>query len=186
MSETKCAIWLRVSSSEQHAENQLPALEAYAKRRGLAITEIYQVEASGWKGQHLKALSQLYADARLGKFEVVLVWSLDRLSREGVAATLEIIGRLAQCKVRVISLQESWTEVEGPLQELLFSIVAWVAKQESQRRSERTRAGLDRVRSEGKRLGRPPGSTDKKRRKKSGYFRRWDTRHEIEVHGNSK
>ena len=101
----------------------------------------------------------------------MLVWVLDRLSREGVAATLEIINRLAQYKVRVLSLQESWTEVEGPLQELLLSIVAWVARMESERRSERARAGL--ARAQGKRLGRPPGSKDRKRRQRSGYFQRY-------------
>ncbi len=170
---TKCAIWLRVSGPSQHAENQLPDLQALAERRGATVTEVYEVQASGWKGQHQRALSQLYADARQAKFEVVLVWALDRLSREGVAATLEIINRRARYKVRVISLQESWTEVEGPLQELLLSVVAWVARMESQRRSERTLAGLARARAEGKRLGRPQGSKDKKRRRRSGYFQRY-------------
>jgi DNA invertase Pin-like site-specific DNA recombinase len=48
------------------------------------------------------------------------------------------------------------------MQELLLSIVAWVARMESNRRSERTKAGLARAVSEGKRLGRPPGAKDKR------------------------
>ena len=73
----------------------------------------------------------------------------------------------------MLSLQEPWTEVEGPMQELLLSIVAWVARIESNRRSERAKAGLARAVSQGKRLGRPPGSKDKKKRRRSGYFARY-------------
>lgn len=90
-----------------------------------------------------------------------------------MAATLGIIDRLGKSGVKVISLQEPWTEVSGPLQELLLSIVAWVARMKSERRSERTKAGLARVASEGRRLGRPKGSKDSKRRRRSGYFARY-------------
>ena len=62
--------------------------------------------------------------------------------------------------------QESWTEAPGELGELLFAIAGWVAKMESQRRSERTKAGLAKLKSQGKTLGRPPGSQDKKERKR--------------------
>ena len=59
------------------------------------------------------------------------------------------------------------------MQELLLSIVAWVAKMESNRRSERTKAGLARAVAEGKRLGQPLGSKDKKKRSRRGYLARW-------------
>ena len=114
-----------------------------------------------------------YYENQLGQFQYVLCWALDRLSREGVSATLEIINRLGRSGVKVISLQESWTEVDGPLRELLLSIVAWVARMESDRRSERTKAGLARALAQGKRLGRPPGSKDRKRRRRSGYYARY-------------
>ena len=129
--------------------------------------------ASGWKGQQQKQLSEVYRDAWLGRFTYLLVWSLDRLTREGVSATLEVIEQIGRYGVTVTSLQESWTEVDGPLRELLLSIVAWVARMESDRRSERTKAGLNRAVAEGKTLGRPKGSTDKKKRRRSGYFARY-------------
>ncbi len=66
----------------------------------------------------------------------------------------------------MISLQESWTEAPGELAEIRYAIAGWVARMESQRRSERTKAGLARARGAGVRLGRPPGAKDKKRRKK--------------------
>ena len=72
----------------------------------------------------------------------------------------------------MVSFQEPWTEVDGPLNEVLYSLVAWMAQYESQRRSERTKAGLERAIKAGKRLGRPAGSKDKRKRRRSGYFLR--------------
>ena len=70
----------------------------------------------------------------------------------------------------MLSYQESWTEAPGELAELLYALTGWVARMESQRRSERTRAGLARVKAQGKRLGRPPGSKDKRRRRRRQWF----------------
>ena len=120
----RAAVWARVSTDEQETANQTAALTDLAQRRDLEIVQTYTVHESAWRGDQQKALSQVYRDAQAAQFDVLLVWSLDRLSREGVAATLEIVNRLGQFGVKVWSLQESWTEVEGPLQELLLSIVA--------------------------------------------------------------
>jgi len=70
------------------------------------------------------------------------------------------------CGARVLSYQESWTEAPGELGELLFAIAGWVARMESHRRSERTRAGLARLVAQGRKLGRPKGSRDKRKRKR--------------------
>ena len=61
---------------------------------------------------------------------------------------------------------DSWTEAPGELGELLYALSGWVARMESQRRSERTKAGLSRSAAQGKILGRPKGSKDKRKRKK--------------------
>ena len=66
----------------------------------------------------------------------------------------------------MLSYQESWTEAPGELAELLYALTGWVAKMESQRRSERTKAGLARVKAQGKQLGRPPGSKIKRKRRR--------------------
>lgn len=168
----QAAIWIRVSTNDQHPENQLPELRAWAQRRGFEVVQVYTVQESAWRGAHQKALTEVYADAHLGRFQVLLVWALDRLSREGIAATLEIIGRLGRHQVKVLSLQEPWTDVQGPTQELFLAIAAWVAQQESARRSERTKAGIARVKESGKHVGRPFGAVDKKQRGTAGYFHR--------------
>ncbi len=171
--QTEAAILVRVSDPDQHGENQLPDLQAWAERRGLEVVVVYQFQESAWKGAHQKQLTQILDDARAGKFHVLLCWAMDRLSREGPLATLEIVHRLGRYGVTVASLQEPWVEVSGELRDLLLAITGWVARMESNRRSERTRAGLQRALAEGKRLGRPPGSKDKKKRSRRGYLIRW-------------
>jgi DNA invertase Pin-like site-specific DNA recombinase len=162
----KCCVYLRVSTCQQDTENQAIALGQWAEQRGFEVVQIYQEEESAWKAGHQRELSRLVMDARKRKFRVVLVWALDRLSREGSAAILGIVSKLSRHGVKVLSYQESWTEALGELGELLFAIAGWVARMESQRRSERTKAGLERARLKGKKLGRPLGSKDRRKRRK--------------------
>ena len=164
--QNEAVIYSRVSTEEQTTANQVEVLSAWAKQRGYILGEIYQEQESAWKAGHQKELARLLDDARKRKFDTVLVWALDRLSREGPLAILTLVNSLKICGVKVISYQESWTEAPGELGELLYALSGWVARMESQRRSERTKAGLARLVAQGKRLGRPPGSKDKKRRRR--------------------
>jgi len=171
----KAAIYLRVSSSEQDPENQLPALEGVAQRLDVEIIEVYREQESAWKTGHQKELARLLNDIRTGwrKIDMVLVWALDRLSREGAAAILNLVDTFKAYGVRVISYQESWTEAPGAIGEVLYAIAGWVAKMESERRSERTKAGLERAVKSGSKLGRPKGSKDKRKRRRTGYLLRY-------------
>lgn len=170
----RAAIWARVSTDRQETENQVRQLRELADRRGLEVVEVYYVEASAWKGKHRSDRERALQDARAGRYSVLLVWALDRLAREGPLDTLQVVDRFARLGVQVVSKQEPWTEAAGELRDLLLAIVGWVARFESARRSERTRAGLERVRAEGKAIGRRAGSRDKQRRKRSGYVARWE------------
>ena len=120
----KAALYLRVSTTEQNVDNQLPALEAYADSRGWQIVEVYQENKSAWKSGHQKELARLLADCRNGRHrvDVVLVWALDRLSREGAAAILNLINTFKAYGIRVISYQESWTESPGAIGEVLYAM----------------------------------------------------------------
>lgn len=171
-----CAIWARVSTDEQETSNQLAELRQWAARRGLEVAAEYVVDgASAWKGEHREQLSQAIADARLGKYDVLLCWALDRLSREGVEETLGLLRRFHEAGAPVWSLREPWTETADPrLAELLGAIYAWMAAEESRRRSERIKAGLDRRRRDGKPIGRPFGAKDRRPRRRSGYVARWE------------
>jgi putative DNA-invertase from lambdoid prophage Rac len=169
----KVAIYARVSTEEQSALNQMPALEEFAKARGWEITEVYAEQASAWQDGHQRELSRLLNDLRSGKrrYDHVLVWALDRLSRQGPLHVLTLLDTFKRLGAPLVSLQEPWSD--APFSDAMFSLVAWVARYESERRSERTKAGLDRVRREGRALGRPLGSKDRKKRRQSGYLLRY-------------
>ncbi len=171
----KCAVYLRVSSSEQTTDNQLPSCDAWVRSHGHELVEVYQEQESAWKSGHQRELARLLSDLRGGKrkYDYLVVWSLDRLTRQGIASILGLVNTFKAHGCQVISIQESWTEQSGPMAELLYSITAWVAKFESDRRSERVKAGQARALKEGKRLGRPKGSKDKRRRRRSGYLLRY-------------
>ena len=163
---SKCAIYARVSTSEQDPQNQVLVLKRWAESRAFDIVKVYEEAESAWKNGHQHQLAQLLEDARRRRFDFVLIWSLDRLSREGPLAILTLVHRLGRSGVKVLSHEESWTEAPGELGDLLFSLVAWVARFESSRKSERTKAGLARAVAAGKTLGRPPGAKDRRKRKK--------------------
>lgn len=171
----KVAVYLRVSTKEQTAENQLPAIKAWCESRGYDLVEVYQETESAWRNGHQKELSRLLSDIRSGKrrYGVLVVWALDRLCRQGIAAVLQLVSTFEVHGCNVISIQESWTQDTGPMREMFIAMVAWAAKFESDRRSERTKAGLDTARAKGKKLGRPQGSKDKGKRKRTGYLLRY-------------
>ncbi|PYQ64407.1 MAG: hypothetical protein DMF54_14365 [Acidobacteria bacterium] len=149
----RAAIWARVSSHQQENDNQLTALREWAARRGLEVGPEYVLEESAYNGKHRAQLNAALKDAYEGQFQVVLVWALDRLSREGIEAMLSILRQFRERGVRVLSLQESWTDGPPEMQDLLTSFFAWIAQQESKRRGERIRAGLARRKREGKPVG---------------------------------
>jgi DNA invertase Pin-like site-specific DNA recombinase len=172
----KIALYGRVSKSDksQDPQNQLVPLRDYAKALQGEIVQEYVDLASGSGAVDRVNFLRLLEDADKHKFDLVLVWALDRFSREGIGNTLGYFSRLKRNGVAIKSFQEGWLDTRDQgLGELLIAIFSWVASQERLRIVERTRAGLDRARSEGKKLGRPEGSKDRKRRIVSGYLKRW-------------
>lgn len=97
----------------------------------------------------------MFEDASRRKFDLLLFWALDRLSREGVLETLQHLNRLTAYGIPWRSFTEQFFDSCGPFREAVIAIMATLAKQERIKRSERTRAGLARVRAAGKALGRP-------------------------------
>ncbi len=101
---SKVATLCRVYDPGQQTANQLGALIAWAAFRGFEVAATYEFQELAWKGAPQKQLSQIYQDARTGKSQVLLVWSL---------ATLDIVHRLGQWGVQVWSNREPWTEAGG-------------------------------------------------------------------------
>jgi DNA invertase Pin-like site-specific DNA recombinase len=153
---TRCAIYVRVSTTDrgQDTENQLIQLREYATRQRWVVANIYEDHVSGKTGDR-EAFRGLFEDASRRSFDVVLVWALDRLTREGVFETFEYIRKLTAHGVAFESYTEAHFRTTGPAGELMLAIAAWIAKQERIRISERTRAGVERAKRQGKHWGRP-------------------------------
>lgn len=172
-------VWYRVSTGHQDAENQVPDVERFAEHHGHTITKTYEVSESAWNGgrdggEYKRTLKRALDDAHRGEFSVLIVWALDRVTREGAEGALRIIRQFRERGCTVVSVKESWLNGSAEIQDVLVAFAGWVAQQESARRSERIRAGLERRRAEGLPVGRQAGAVDRKPRKRSGYVARWE------------
>jgi DNA invertase Pin-like site-specific DNA recombinase len=156
-----CAIYARVSTRDkgQDFTNQLLALREFASKQGWLIYHEYVDQVTGSTDDRPQ-FQQMFQDGSQRKFDVLLFWSLDRLSREGVLETLQHLQRLTSYGVAWRSFTEQYLDSTGIFREAVIGILAAIAKQERVRLAERTRAGLERVRREGKRLGRPVAKVD--------------------------
>lgn len=161
------AIYARVSTRDkgQDCENQLRELRQFAERKsgdGWIVVDEYIDHASGSRSDR-ESFQRLFADATLRRFDMVLFWSLDRFSREGVLETLQHLQRLSNNGVDWWSLKEEYLRSVGVFRDAVLSILATIAKQERIRLSERVHAGLDRARRQGKHIGRPRVIVDRQK-----------------------
>ena len=157
----RAAIYTRVSgkSNRQETANQSLQLVEYCQRQGWDYIE-YTDRMSGTKADRT-AFLKMFEEASQKRFDMVLFWSLDRFSREGVLATLQHLQKLDSYNVGWKSFTESYLDSTGMFKEAVIAILAAVAKQEHARLSERVVAGLRRAKREGKQLGRPKVVVDR-------------------------
>jgi DNA invertase Pin-like site-specific DNA recombinase len=150
----KIAIYARVSTMKQDNENQLVQLREFATRQDWPVFDCYVDQESGATSNRPE-FQRLFADASKRRFDLVLFWALDRLSREGVLPTLQHLNRLESYGVGFRSFTEPFFDSCGIFKDAVIGILAVLAKQERVKRAERTRAGLAVARARGKVLGRP-------------------------------
>ena len=155
--KTRCLIYARCSMRDQETQNQVAQLSAYAQRQDWEVVDKVVEVCSG--GKPLDARSGLYSvfeRARKRDFDLLLFWSLDRLSREGSRKTIQYLALLDDARVDWHSFTEPYISSLGVFKDAIIAILSALAKQERLRIGERTRAGLQRtVRVNGTRLGRP-------------------------------
>jgi DNA invertase Pin-like site-specific DNA recombinase len=148
----RVAIYGRVSTKDkgQDVENQLLQLRRFvASQPGWTIHQEYIDQKSGRTADR-SAFQQLFQDAYEKKFELALFWSLDRFSREGATDTLQHLRKLTSYGVQWKSFTEQYIDSAGLFGEVIISLLAVLAKQESVRRSERASAAYARLRSQGR------------------------------------
>jgi DNA invertase Pin-like site-specific DNA recombinase len=150
----RVAIYTRVSTDKQDAENQLPQLREFAAKQGWQIVREYVDQGESGTKSDRAALLQMFEDASRKKFDLLLFWALDRLSREGTFKTLQYLNRLDSYGVGYRSFIEPYFDSCGIFKEAVISIIATLAKQEAVLKSERTKAGLARAKARGRVLGR--------------------------------
>src|SRR5579864_7238360 len=145
----KIAIYARVSTDKQDTENQGLQLREFSTKQCWQIVREYIDYESGSKSDRAE-FQRMLSDASRHKFDLVLFWSLDRLSREGALKTLQYLNQLESYGVGFRSFTEQYLDSTGLFRDAVISILATIAKQERVRRAERTKAGLARVKASGR------------------------------------
>jgi DNA invertase Pin-like site-specific DNA recombinase len=159
----RVAIYTRVSDERtgQDTQNQRAQLVDHISHMGWTLVREYSDHERGWNPNRSQ-LKQLLADvSRVPRtIDLVLFWSLDRLSREGTLRTLEYLQHFDRAGVAWKSLTEQYLDSSGMFRDVIISMLAVLAKQETARMSERVKAGLARVKAEGRTLGPPVLTVD--------------------------
>jgi DNA invertase Pin-like site-specific DNA recombinase len=154
----RAALYMRVSTLDQHPETQLYDLRQMASQRGYEIVQEYTDRISGAKSRR-QGLDQMMVDARRGRFDVVLVWASDRIARS-VKHFLDVLDELNRLNIEYVSFREN-IDTGGPLGRAIVVIIGAIAELERNLIVERVRAGMRRARLEGRHIGRRPLDLDR-------------------------
>ncbi len=155
----RAVLYMRVSTVEQNPDSQRHDLEQMAAQRGLEIVERYVDHGISGTRQRRPALDRMMADARHGRFDVLMVWASDRLARS-VKHFVEVLAELDHLHIAYVSYREN-IDTSGPLGKAIMIIVAAIAELERSLIVERVRAGMRRARLEGRHIGRRPLDLDR-------------------------
>jgi DNA invertase Pin-like site-specific DNA recombinase len=154
----RAALYMRVSTLDQHPETQLHDLHLMAQQRGYQIVREYTDRISGTKARR-PGLGDMMHDARRGQFDVVLVWASDRIARS-VKHFLEVLDELNRLNIEFISFREQ-IDTGGPSGRAVVIIIGAVAELERNLIVERVRAGMRRAKLEDRHIGRKPLDLDR-------------------------
>ena len=148
----RAALYVRVSTVDQHPETQLHELRTFAAQRGLQIVGKYTDHGFSGIRARRPELDRMMEDARRHRFDVLLVWSCDRLARS-TKHLLQTLDELSGFGIQFLSQREA-IDTEGPLGRAIIVIVSAMAELERCIIIERVRAGMRRARLEGRQIGR--------------------------------
>jgi len=155
----RAAVYLRVSTDEgeQTEENQRREVRRFVEEEGYGLAGEYVDHESGRKGRkEREAFSRMFEAAEDREFDVLVFWSLDRFSREGIRKTISYLHQLDALGVSFRSYTEPYLNTDHELvSNILLSVLSYFAEYEAKKISRRTKAGIERARGEGKQIGRP-------------------------------
>lgn len=147
----KTIIYCRTSKADQNPENQRLELERFAKSMGYEYTIVEEQESTR-KTRPIK--NQIFQEALRKKWDLILVWKLDRWARS-MQELINDLSLLKQNNVQFRTLKENIVLDDNPTNVLMINILSSFAQFERDIIRERTLAGLERARAQGKTLGRP-------------------------------
>lgn len=173
------AIYIRVSTSEQTVENQRIRLIEYAEKENYTY-DLYEEVESTRKTRPVK--QALLAKLRNNDYSSVVVYKLDRWARSSTELILDT-KELIDKGIGFISISDN-LDFSTAAGKLHFQILSAFAEFERELIRERTIEGLRRAKLQGKQAGRPKGSKDTKKRKRSGYILREAKKKKIVDEGN--
>ena len=151
----RIAIYCRVSTTDQNCELQLRELRDYAGRQEWQVFQEYVDHGVSGAKAVRPALGRLMADARLKRFDAVLVWKIDRFGRS-LTQLIDNVRMLDSYGVRFIAVTQGIdTDQRNPCGRLLLHILASLAEFERETILERVRAGVAAAKAKGKHCGRP-------------------------------
>ena len=154
----RAAIYCRVSTLDQHPETQLLDLKQLASQRGLEVVKVYTDHGISGTRARRPGLDEMLADARRARFDVLLVWSCDRIARS-TRHLLEVLDELSRLGIQFVSFREA-LDTSGALGRAVTVIIGAIAELERSLIIERVRAGMRRAKLEGKHIGRKPLNLD--------------------------
>jgi DNA invertase Pin-like site-specific DNA recombinase len=155
----RAALYLRVSTLDQHPETQAIELRQFAQQRGYEIVEEYVDHGVSGTKVRRPALDKLLKDAHRHRFDAVLVWSCDRLARS-TKHFLQVLDELNELEIQFHSQREA-IDTDGALGRAIVVIISAIAELERSLIVERVRAGMRRAKLEGRRIGRSPLDVDR-------------------------
>ena len=154
----KCAIYARVSTTDQRVDNQLYDLRLFAEQRGFEVAcEYTDVGYSGSKARR-PGFDAMLRDARKRRFAVVIVAAFDRVARS-TRHFLSVVDELDSLGIDFVSRREN-IATDGPVGRLFLTVISSIAELESDLIKERIRAGMRRRKLDGLPCGRQPLDVD--------------------------
>ena len=153
----RAAQWKRVSTEGrgQDPKIQQADLDIVCQQRGWTVVKSYDVEESAFGKKPREQFQAMLEDARKGRFDVLVVWSMDRFSREGEWSVSKVMSALQDWHVQFYSFNEPFLDTTGPFAGFLIPLFAWLAHQESLRKGRAVKLGMEKARAKGHRIGRP-------------------------------
>jgi len=156
---SKAAIYVRVSTADQHVESQLYDLRELAEKRGFEVVQEYSDCGVSGRRARRPGLDALIADARQKRFSVVLVAAFDRVARS-VKHFLQVMDEFDSLGVVFVSRREN-VDTSGAMGRLFLTLIGSIAELESDLIRERVLAGMRRAKLDGVRIGRAPMNLDR-------------------------